>query len=95
MQMPKFSCYVRHTSNNYGLNSLCSEADGRDFYFSYRTLVAFRGRDGRLIVRQNDWGPTTGRHLNTIDNGRKDARLASDAFEAAYAAEMRGEYATA
>tara|TARA_R110000868_G_scaffold307310_3_gene568739 strand:- start:208 stop:477 length:270 start_codon:yes stop_codon:yes gene_type:complete len=58
---------------------------GNDYWFSYRTLVAFQ-RNGERIVRRNDWGPTTGKQLNAIDGGSKearDARLDGDAFKAA------------
>lgn len=57
-------------------------------WFSYKTIIAFQLHEGigkkDLIVRTNDWGPTTGRHLNAIDGGSKEAqekRLPNDAFE--------------
>jgi hypothetical protein len=37
-------------------------------WYSYRTAVAFRV-NGITTVRRNDWGPTTGKHLNAIDGG--------------------------
>ncbi len=40
-----------------------------DIYFSYRTAVAFRLPGVGLVVRQNDWGATTGKHLIWIDGG--------------------------
>lgn len=46
-----------------------------EVYFSYQTEVAFRGVDGQLIVSQNEWSNTTGRHLNIIDGGNKEARI--------------------
>lgn len=55
-----------------------------DLYFSYCTLIAFRHHD-KLFVRENQWGPTTGKHLNAIDGGRKQARLTTEAFETAFA----------
>lgn len=58
--------------------------NGDDFYFSYKTLVAFR-HDGEVTVRENDWGPTTGKHLNAIDGGDKKRRLPSERFELAFA----------
>lgn len=33
--LPKFNCYMSRKSDNYGLNSLCFEVDGREFFFSY------------------------------------------------------------
>jgi hypothetical protein len=37
-----------------------------DLYFSYETLVAFHAPGVGLVVSENCWGPTTGRHLNDI-----------------------------
>lgn len=60
---------------------------GLELWYSYRTVVAFRHVDrygARVVVRENDWGPTTGRHLNEIDGGSKDARslrIAAAEFE--------------
>ena len=54
------------------------------FHFSYRTLVAFQKEGCKQVVRENDWGPTTGKHLNAIDHGPKSGRLPAAAFEAAY-----------
>lgn len=90
MTTPNWAVYTGYASKNYGVNALVFTADGRDYYFSYKTLVAFRGRNG-LVVRQNEWGPTTGKHLNAIDGGSKEtraARLSGEAFEQAYAEEM-------
>ena len=53
-------------------------------WFSYQTCVAFRGRDGYTWVRENSWGPTTGRHLNEIYRGGRDdnsTRLGGVEFE--------------
>jgi hypothetical protein len=49
---------------------------GEDTYwFSYTTCVAFRiGHDERIVVHENIWSDTTGRHLNEIDGGTPDAR---------------------
>lgn len=58
-------------------------------WFSYQTPVAFRFPGGRLVVRRNDWGPTTGKHLNAIDNGDHKRRVNKDTFEALYAEMMK------
>ena len=53
--------------------------------FSYKTPIAF-AHGGRVVVRQNDWSTTTGKHLNHIDGGSveaKKARLSSSDFESA------------
>ena len=35
-------------------------------WFSYKTLVAFHTLETGTVCRENDWGPTTGRHLNYV-----------------------------
>jgi hypothetical protein len=62
---------------------------GTTLYFSYRTLIGFTAGEPRFLryVRRNDWGQTTGKHLNAIDGGSKEAkaaRLDAAAFEEAY-----------
>ena len=49
-------------------------------YFSYRTVIAFDTPETGTVVRENAWGPTTGKHLNRIDNGDKKNRVSSGAF---------------
>lgn len=56
---------------------------GTSFFFSYETLVAVRSMEGTKVL-QNYWGPTTGKHLNAIDGGSKEAkanRLTQDEFD--------------
>ena len=53
---------------------------GGTVWFSYKTPVAFQ-KDGPIVVRQNDWGPTTGKHLKYIDDGRKENRVSGTEFE--------------
>ena len=35
-------------------------------YFSYDTIVAVRIHDGELYYIANEWGPTTGKHINAM-----------------------------
>lgn len=59
--------------------------------FSYSTPIGYTTDDGfNWTVRENDWGPTTGKHLNKIDGGNlaKHSRLPSAEFEAALAREV-------
>lgn len=83
-QLPSFESYGNYSSDNYGAHTLVfTDGDGNDFYFSYRTLVAVRIRkypELGLLVRENVWGPTTGKHLNWIDGGNKTARMTEEAF---------------
>ena len=53
-------------------------------HYSYQTVIAFNTGNG-LVVRENDWGPTTGKHLNRVDGGGKAAkarRIPGETFEA-------------
>jgi hypothetical protein len=57
-------------------------------WFSYETPIAIN--DGtRLVVAENQWGPTTGKHLSYIDGGapeEKAIRLSAAEFAKALAA---------
>ena len=55
--------------------------DWLELYFSYETIVAFDVRGQEIVVSQNVWSNTTGRHLNEIDDGRKEDRVNPDAFQ--------------
>jgi len=63
------------------------EIEGRTLWYSYRTLIAFNAYNGSgPVVRENVWGPTTGKHLNYVDGGdteAKAARLNTEAFQQA------------
>ena len=52
---------------------------GLDVWYSYATPIAFR-KNGRIVMRRNDWGPTTGKHMNVIGIPKED-RLDSQTFE--------------
>jgi hypothetical protein len=67
-QLPNYGRYAK------GQNALVFSMGTIDVYFSYQTIVAFRSDETGLIVRRNEWGPTTGRHLNAIDGGGRDAK---------------------
>lgn len=59
------------------------ETNNVRYWFSYKTCIAYQPLDGSpRVVRRNDWGPTTGKHLNYIDGGDKASRLEGDDFEA-------------
>lgn len=83
MSLPTVSNYGEYASSNYGAHTLCfTDERGYDFYFSYQTCIAFRTPKTGLVVRENSWGPTTGKHLNWIDGGRKKDRIGHTRFEA-------------
>ena len=54
--------------------------EGHTFWFSYRTCIAFKPSGGDLIISQNEWGTTTGKHLNAI-NRDKGIRADRETFE--------------
>ena len=71
--------YGKYSSDNYGSHSLAfNDKFNNTYYFSYDTLVAFTGNDG-LVIRENVWGNTTGKHLNWI-NKDKSIRVDKDTF---------------
>jgi len=78
-ELPNFQSYGNYSSSNYGAHALVFSVGGMDVYFSYKTPVAFRF-DGKLVVRQNEWGPTTGKHLNAI-HPDKSRRVSGAEFE--------------
>lgn len=39
----------------------------QNVYFSYETPIAYQS-SMRSVVRNNDWGPTTGKHINWCKN---------------------------
>lgn len=89
MPLPEISNYGNYSSDNYGAHSLRVDIGGLVLYFSYRTVIAFRAPGHSLVVSQNDWGPTTGKHLNWIDNGHTKDRLPREQFESRLSAVLK------
>lgn len=60
------------TLSNLGPNFTCVTIGGVSVWFSYTTPIAVLSpeTDG-IIVRENDWSTTTGKHLNAIDGGTR------------------------
>jgi len=80
--IPKISSYGKYSSSNYGNHTRILSTDKYDIYYSYNTPIAFRSfKTCGLVVRQNDWGTTTGKHLNWIDGGNKKERIPGNVFE--------------
>ncbi len=69
-----------YCDNTTAANAMAVDVDGVTFYFSYRTCVAV-SHHGKTIVRENVWGPTTGKHLNAIDGGDKASRVGVVEFQ--------------
>jgi hypothetical protein len=79
--LPQVTCYGSYKSENYGVNALCFTFPYIvDVYFSYKTIVAIR-YNGDLLVSENCYSTTTGKHINAIDGGNKATRLPRSQFE--------------
>lgn len=50
-------------------------------FFSYETPIAYV-ENGFVVIRQNDWGATTGKHLNRVNTDKK-IRISGEQFEKA------------
>ena len=87
LPLPYVKSYGKYSGQNYGINTLLVSLGQIDLYYSYRTIVAFRDELG-LMVRQNDWNVTTGKHLNWIDGGNKKERVTREIFQAALQASL-------
>jgi len=79
MDVEKWS-YGEYKSKNYGVNTMALRVGTFEVFFSYNTVVAFRD-DMQFVIRQNDWGSTTGKHLNWLDMGNKKARVPGAIFK--------------
>lgn len=56
---------------------------GLVIWFSYETPIAFSAPGERgWVVRENDWGPTTGKHLNYVQSPDYAPRVSGEEFEA-------------
>jgi hypothetical protein len=67
--------YRSYSNGNYGSNTICVELPALLVWFSYWTPIAFRSRSsgcewGELVMRNNDWGPTTDGHMRSVIDGQ-------------------------
>jgi hypothetical protein len=79
--LPSFTIYGKYSSDNYGVNTLKFYTGDLTIWFSYRTPVAFQKRFNDVVIRENDWGATTGKHLNWIDPDHSK-RISGEEFQA-------------
>lgn len=79
MAFPRISSYGQYSSQNYGMNCLCVEIGTLTVWYSYETPVAFQVAGNDIVVSENLWGPTTGKHLNWIAD--KKERVPRKKFE--------------
>jgi hypothetical protein len=72
ISLPTWETYCDNTT---AANALVFDLGELRVWFSYKTPVAFLVGSTRW-VRQNRWGPTTGKHINAIDGGDRQAKAA-------------------
>ena len=71
---------INHPTNRANYSEV--DVAGVTYYFSYSTCIAFNAWNGNgPILRVNEWGPTTGKHLNAVS--RTAPRLDENQFNAA------------
>lgn len=81
IELPSISSYGEYSSDNYGAHTLKVHFMSVTLYYSYRTIIAFSSPHDGLVVCENQWGPTTGKHLNWIDGGDKKSRVNRREFQ--------------
>lgn len=57
-------------------------------WYSYKTPIAFKLHGMPIVIRENEWGVTSGKHFNALDGGEKEAKAArvdSAGFETRWA----------
>jgi hypothetical protein len=64
-----------------GANTIRVDLCGFTFWWSYEVLVAFRVPEHPMVVHENIWTKTTGKHLNLIDGNRPNERVDAETFE--------------
>lgn len=81
MKLPNFESYGDYSSDNYGNHTLKFFLPGITLWYSYKKIVAYGDNEDGLVVCENDWRPTTGKHLNWIDGGDKKGRKVVEVFD--------------
>lgn len=69
--------YGNYSTENYGSSRYVSIGP-LTLYFSYRTVVAFRCPKFGLVVCENVWSRTTGKHLNWLEPEKKRRHVYKD-----------------
>ncbi len=76
----KKETYGDYKTNNYGVHSQKITIGKLRLYFSYDTVIAFEDGYLDIVVSENKWKQTTGRHLNWIEPD-KSKRINREKFE--------------
>jgi len=71
--------YGNYSSANYGVHTLLISIGRLTIYFSYDTVVGFSDNSEECFVK-NQWGTTTGKHLNWLCPNKKE-RLPANVFK--------------
>ena len=79
-ELPSISSYGKYESSNYGMNTIRLDLSSLTLYYSYKTIVAYYDHQDGLVISDNVWSSTTGKHLNWI-NEDKSIRLDFDQFQ--------------
>ncbi len=87
MTLPTIETYDNYSSDNYGAHALRVTMADTTVWFSYTTPVAFQVNGQPIVVRENEWGPTTGKHLNWIE-ANKSKRVSGKEFARLYAEQV-------
>lgn len=80
MEIPSIKSYGNYKNDNYGVHALSVRLGQITLYFSYDTVIAYEDYQDGLVVRENDWSTTTGKHLNFLDGGDKKSRKSATEF---------------
>lgn len=76
MNLPSIGSYGDYSGEGYGGHCIKLDIPGIvTLWYSYQTVVAFMTPYQSRVVSQNEWGCTTGKHLNWIDGGAKKSRI--------------------
>jgi hypothetical protein len=70
MPLPKVSPYGDY-SDNYGTHALRVDLGNLELWYSYDTIIAYRDVEDGMVICENVWGTTTGKHLNWINLDHK------------------------
>ncbi len=87
-ELPSISSYAPHSVSNYGTHTLRIDLGTLTVWFSFKTPIAFRAPGTPTIVRQNEWGATTGKHLKWIGSETSNTAailVSSEQFEELWA----------
>lgn len=68
--LPKIKSYGHYSSSNYGVHTLKVSLGNIILYYSYDTIVAYEDLEDRLVICENVWTRTTGKHLNMISQNK-------------------------